>query len=187
LSDQKIIPTHEIKPGFGRIFDTVKDPYKRRFHQVYLGIGSNIQPERNLKLSIHRLRDIAVVKRVSSVYETESYGAPGPNFLNAAVLMITSSPIPILKSFLYQIEILHGRIRKENKNAPRTIDLDILLVDNRVVDTNIWSRAFAAVPLSEIYPNFIDPLTNKKLKEESSVLSKNTWIIRRKDLTLSSE
>lgn len=186
MSVRKIIPIYEKWPGSGGKFDTEQHPSKRRSHYACLGIGSNIQPERNLKLSIHRLREIAVVKKVSSVYETESYGAAGPNFLNAAVLIITNHPVSLLKSFLYRIEVLEGRIRTEDKNAPRIIDLDILLFDDRVIDPDIWSRAFAAVPLSEIYPDFIDPISNKSLKEVSSILSKNSWIIRREDISLTS-
>lgn len=127
---------------------------------------------------------IAVLKRVSSVYETQSYGSPGPNFLNASVLILTKYPPPVLKSILNRIELQLGRIRTEDKNAPRTIDLDIMLIDGHVTDSLIWSRAFAAVPLAEINPSFIEPETNKDLSKIAADLADNTWILHRKDLNL---
>jgi 2-amino-4-hydroxy-6-hydroxymethyldihydropteridine diphosphokinase len=114
---------------------------------------------------------------VSGVWQTPSLGSPGPDFLNAAALITTQLSIDDLRSnLLHPIENLLGRIRTKDPNAPRTIDLDILIYDEILHDEDLWNYAHMAVPVAEILPTFIDPQTGEqastiaeKLQESSDI------------------
>ena len=123
-------------------------------HQVCLQLGSNIQPERNLPLAIDQLQNRLTILRISSVWETSSVGAPGPNFLNAALLAQTSLNQNSLKlKVLTPLESKMGRLRSANKNAARPIDLDIITFDRLLLDPVLWQFAHRAVPVAEVQPD----------------------------------
>ncbi len=104
-------------------------------HQVCLLLGSNIQPELNLPLAVATLRRQLSILQVSRVWESPPEGAGGPNFLNAALLARTPHDQVILKSeILTPLEARMGRVRSADKNAPRPIDLDIILFDGQIMD-----------------------------------------------------
>jgi 2-amino-4-hydroxy-6-hydroxymethyldihydropteridine diphosphokinase len=102
------------------------------------------------------------INAVSGVWQTRSVGSPGPDFLNAAALITTQSSAEDLRSnILRPIENLLGRIRTNDPNSPRTIDLDILIYDEQLLDDDLWNYAHMAVPVAEILPAFIDPISGK--------------------------
>ncbi len=123
-------------------------------HQACLLLGSNIRPEFNLPLAIDQLREHLSILGISRVWETASVGSAGPDFLNAALLAGTPLDRQSLKSeVLTPLEARLGRVRSADKNAPRPIDLDIILFDGRVLDPALWHFAHRAVPVAEIQPN----------------------------------
>ena len=133
-------------------------------HRVYLGVGSNIQPQENLPRAINLIRKKLTIEEISSVYQTQAVGSLGPDFLNAVVLVRTTlSCEQLKKTIIREIEDTLGRIRTSDKNAPRTIDIDILIKDDEVYDEDIWELAHLAVPLAELYPDYMHPITNKPL------------------------
>ena len=137
-------------------------------HQVCLLLGSNIQPERNLPLAIHKLQDQLTILRISSVWETPPVGSAGPCFLNAALLAQTPQDQKTLKiQILTPLEAKMGRVRSVDKNAPRPIDLDIILFDEMIIDTTIWLFAHRAVPVAEIQPD-IRSEAGETLKEAAA-------------------
>jgi 7,8-dihydro-6-hydroxymethylpterin-pyrophosphokinase len=77
---------------------------------------------------------------------------------------------------LLPIEIELGRRRSENKFAPRTMDLDIVLFDDKSVDNKYWEQAFVVIPLAEIYPQYENPLTHESIIETATRLRKEIWI-----------
>ncbi len=155
------------------------------FHQVYLGLGSNIAPDQNLIRGVTFLRQYVIVKKFSSVWETEPVPAIGPNYLNAAVLIQTRLSASLLKSIiLHRIEVQLGRVRTSDKNSPRTVDLDILIYDNQLVDTKVWTHAFVAVPLAELIPSYLNPTTGETLSQTADRLTKLTMVRRRPDIVL---
>jgi len=77
---------------------------------------------------------------------------------------------------LRNIEIHLGRVRSLDKYAPRTIDIDIILDGDKIVDANIWNYAYIAVPVSELYPELICAETHQTLKDVAAILIKNSWI-----------
>ncbi|HXF83823.1 MAG TPA: 2-amino-4-hydroxy-6-hydroxymethyldihydropteridine diphosphokinase [Anaerolineales bacterium] len=151
-------------------------------HRAYLSLGSNIQPEVNLLKAIELLSEQVEILKVSSAWETKSVGAEGPNYLNACVLVATSWGKEELKiNVLRPIEARLGRVRSEDKYAPRTMDIDIILFDDRAVeDESVWETAFVVVPLAEIYPEYRNPLTGERLIDTATRLRKVVWVEARR-------
>jgi 2-amino-4-hydroxy-6-hydroxymethyldihydropteridine diphosphokinase len=148
---------------------------------VYLGVGSNIQPQENLPRAINLISEEVTIEKISSVYQTQAVGSHGPDFLNAVVLVRTTLSWEQLKNtVIREIEDTLGRIRTSDKNAPRTIDIDILIKDDEVYDEDIWEQAHLAIPLAELYPDYTHPITNKTLSHIAEYLSKSNPIIKRR-------
>lgn len=145
---------------------------------VYISLGSNLQPERNLAAAARLLRQKCDVLAVSSVYRTPPQGyADQPDFYNLSVKLHTSlQPATFKTGVVDWIERELGRVRDpNNKNAPRTIDLDISLWGDavleyggkpwRVPDPDIVRFAHVAVPLAELAPDFVHPTEGVTLAE----------------------
>jgi 2-amino-4-hydroxy-6-hydroxymethyldihydropteridine diphosphokinase len=144
-------------------------------NRVLVALGSNINPEHNMREAVRRLALLCRLVAVSAVYETVPVGNTNqPNFLNAAVLIETELTAARLRaSVLRVIEAELGRVRTEDKNAPRTIDLDIALFVGPDLDSSsgvFWSPdilqyAHVAVPLAGIAPQMRHPVTGQTLAE----------------------
>ncbi len=118
-----------------------------------VGLGSNIDPEENIRKAEKTLESDFNVKGVSSFVETEPLGFEDqPKFMNGAVLIETAMDFDELKNRLILIEDELGRIRTDNKNGPRTIDLDILVWNGEVVDEEVFERQFLRDSVSELLP-----------------------------------
>jgi 2-amino-4-hydroxy-6-hydroxymethyldihydropteridine diphosphokinase len=146
-------------------------------HLAYLSLGSNIQPETHLVKAIERLQKYGRIEKISSAWESESVGAEGPNYLNACVLLVT----PLLQSklkaeALHPIETELGRRRSADKFAPRTIDIDIVIFDDQSCDDKYWEQAFVVIPLSEIHPEYQNPLTKERIIETATRLRQQVWM-----------
>jgi len=154
-------------------------------HQVCLLLGSNIQPEKNLALGVDLLRSKAKIVRCSSVWETPAVGSSGPNFLNLALLVTTSLDAGKFKEGVIRpLEMHLGRVRSTDKNAPRTIDIDIILFDNQLLDPNLWRFAHRAVPVAEILPD-IQSDQGDLLSDIASRLAETTQIRLKLNLLIS--
>ena len=152
---------------------------KIKLNRAYLGLGSNIEPKKNLPEAIELLKQYGELAAVSSAWETEPVGSDGPNFLNAAALFLTPLTIHDLKNkILRGIEEKLGRQRNSDKNSPRTIDIDILVFNGQLVESELWNFAHLAVPLAEIYPTFAQEDTNLTLKEAARQL-RETYFVHR--------
>lgn len=150
-------------------------------HEIALILGSNIHPERNLVLALELLRRYSKVSRCSSIWETEAVGSAGPDFWNQTVCVRTSFEPEALKwQVLRVIEEQLGRVRSADKNAPRTIDIDIIIVDGEVYDNNLWSRAFIAVPTAELFPDLIHPASGMPLEQIAHQLSQAARVSRQR-------
>lgn len=134
---------------------------------VYIGIGSNlgnaVQNVTEAIDSLSRLPDTCLDKS-SSYYRTAPVDATGDDYINAVARLVTGlSPEPLLDALL-TIENRFGRERPY-KNAPRTLDLDILLYNRECIATERLSiphprmaeRAFVLIPLAEIDPDIVIP------------------------------
>jgi len=140
---------------------------------IYLSLGSNIRPQENLRLAVELLALQVGVVSLSSAWRTPAVGSHGPDFLNAAILIKTDLPPDMIKSIILQpIEAKLGRVRTTDKNSPRTIDIDILVVNRIVYDKELWRRAHLAVPLSEINNELAHPESGASIAEVARQLSK---------------
>jgi len=152
-------------------------------HQVYLSLGSNIQPEENLPKAINLLSERGKILKLSSAWESRAVGSNGPNFLNACVLFSTQLLYAELKDQVaHPIEAQLGRKRTEDKYAPRTIDIDIILFDNESCNEKFWNQAFVVIPLAEIYPEFRNPLTKGPIAETATRLRQTIWMETRPEV-----
>ena len=104
----------------------------KALNRVFVALGSNIEPERNLREAVRLLASRCRLLAVSAVYQTQPVGKTDqPDFLNAAALIETELGAAELKTRVLQdIERALGRVRSADKNAPRTIDLDITLFND---------------------------------------------------------
>jgi 2-amino-4-hydroxy-6-hydroxymethyldihydropteridine diphosphokinase len=142
---------------------------------AYLSLGSNIEPETNIKAAVAILAQLTRLVAVSSVWETQPVGLLNqPNFLNAAVIVHTPlSAAQLKQQVLSHIEQTLGRTRQANKNGPRTIDIDIMLFNDQILtigsrsipDIEVLERPFVAIPLAELAPDYIHPQTGQPLQE----------------------
>ena len=157
---------------------------KQSMHRAGLLLGSNIQPEKNIPLAVTLLTKQLTVFQTSSVWESRAVGSDSANFLNAALLVLTSLEADILKEqVLLPLEAQLKRVRTIDKNAPRTIDLDILLFDQQCLDLNLWQTAFRAVPFAEVLPDF-QSQSGEILKDAAVRLASMTPIWIRKDVLI---
>jgi 2-amino-4-hydroxy-6-hydroxymethyldihydropteridine diphosphokinase len=147
--------------------------------KVYLGLGSNLGDRMsNLASAVERLSRKITIKKISSVYETEPvYYKEQPLYLNAALCAVTElDPFELLR-FVKGIEGDLGR-QTSFRNAPRTIDIDILFYGDQAIETSeltiphprIAERAFVLVPLAEIAPRLVHPLLQKRVSELLAVV-----------------
>lgn len=131
-------------------------------HRAFIALGANLEdPAAQVRAALADLTgsgDIALVA-ASSLYRTAPIGADGPDYINAVAAVDTPLPPAGLLSRLFAVEAHFGRTRSY-RNAPRTLDLDLLLYDDQVLDgpeltlphPRLHLRAFVLVPLAEIAP-----------------------------------
>lgn len=142
---------------------------------VYIGIGSNIEPERNIPRALDLLARKTDLVAVSPFYRSAALNRPEqPPFLNGACCVATTlSPRALKTDVLRAIEATLGRVRCEDKYAARSIDLDILLYGKEVCDEenlkipdpDIRTRPFVAVPLLALSPDAVLPDTGERLAD----------------------
>ena len=142
------------------------------------------------------LEQFGQVTAVSSAWQSAPVGfTEQADFLNAAVLLETPlSAHALREQGIAQIEKSLKRVRTENRNAPRTIDIDIMLFNDEVLslgqrhipDPEVLERPFVAIPLAEIAPDYVHPQTDETLEQIASRFDPATaGMSRRDDVTLS--
>ncbi len=149
---------------------------------VYLSLGSNVgDRETNLRTAIDKLAELGTVVAVSSVYETEPVDFTAqPWFLNCAVALRTHLMPKLFLAKMLAIEQYMGRRRMQPK-GPRTIDIDILLFGNSVINTPqldiphpaMHQRRFVLEPLTEIAPDVRHPIFKRTVYEMRRMLPPN--------------
>ncbi|MGC4403048.1 2-amino-4-hydroxy-6-hydroxymethyldihydropteridine diphosphokinase [Methyloversatilis sp. MC4-4] len=137
-------------------------------HIAHIGLGANLaDPEKQVRAALDELAAAPgiVLERKSSLYRTAPIGYDNqPDFINAVARVRTTLEPQALLDALLDIERTHGRVR-EFLNAPRTLDLDVLLYEDRVINTDTLNvphprahlRAFVLLPLLEVSPDVVIP------------------------------
>jgi 2-amino-4-hydroxy-6-hydroxymethyldihydropteridine diphosphokinase len=154
-------------------------------HQACLLLGSNIEPEQNIPHAVLMLQQKMTILQVSFIWESASVDCCYPDFLNMAVLVSTSlDALQLKEQILRPLEAQMGRVRTEDKNASRPIDLDIILFDGALLDPALWKQAHQAVPVAELFPDLRSE-TGESLRGVANRLAQSTPIQVRKDISIS--
>lgn len=148
---------------------------------VTLSLGSNIDAEHNLRSAVTSLRAHFQSLKLSSVYESESVGFSGDNFLNLAAVLETEESLTAVNQFLKQLEDDHGRNRQSPRFSGRTLDIDILTWNDEVGEIEgvtlprgeIVKNAFVLQPLAELLPRLLHPTLKVSFEKLWSDYDKN--------------
>ena len=155
-------------------------------NSAILLIGSNIDPLENTRGAMALLRGKAEIIAISRIWEIPSMGSPGPNYINFAVEMRTPlTASEIKKQVIGNIETDLKRVRSSDKNAPRTIDIDIIMFNNELLDQEIWDRPYIALPVSDLLPQLQQPQDGRKLHEIAPKLMRLVNAVIRSDISVS--
>ena len=154
--------------------------------KVYLGLGSNMgDRQENLDKALEYLSQRLRMGKVSSIYDTEPVGnANQPRFLNMVCQAYTRLAPEGLLALAKGIESKMGRTGKSG--SPRPIDIDILLCGEQVVETpeliiphpKMMERGFVLIPLAEIAPDAVHPVSGKTVKELADGLREKQGVLK---------
>jgi 2-amino-4-hydroxy-6-hydroxymethyldihydropteridine diphosphokinase len=141
--------------------------------RAYLSLGSNIEPEMHLRAALAELRARFGPIAASPAYRFEAVGFVGPDFLNMAAGIDTDLDPAALDAWLHALEDRHGRRRDVPRYASRTLDVDIVLFDDRIIDGPGHLRVprpelaepFVLKPLADIAPDVRDPVSGRTVAE----------------------
>lgn len=153
---------------------------------VYLSLGSNLgNRQENLDAALKLLAQRMQIGKISSIYDTEAVGnIKQPRFLNLACEVRTRLAPEGLLALVKGIELKMGRHSRTGE--PRTIDIDILLYGDKVVSgkdleiphPRMGERQFVLVPLAEIAPDAVHPVTKKKIKEMNKAMREKQGVMK---------
>ncbi len=143
--------------------------------RAFVSVGSNIDPEDNVRKAVRLLGAQTRIKAISTVYLTEPIGRAGqPPYYNCVLEIETGDlPLDLKRTVLRHIEESLGRTRDNDKFAPRPIDLDLILYDDIMMDgeeltlpdPDILQRPFLAMSLYELVPDLVLPGSGKRIAD----------------------
>ena len=140
---------------------------------VYIGLGSNVDREKNIVLAIKEMRKVFGELELSSVYESAAVGFDGSDFLNLVAGFKTDDNVAEVVRALREIEDNLGRDRTQPRFSPRPIDLDILTYDDLEMDEpgiqiprkEILENAFVLRPLQDIAAEVLHPVLKQSYRQ----------------------
>lgn len=140
---------------------------------VLLSLGSNIEPERHLRLALGELAAAFPGLQVSPAYRTAAVGFDGAAFINNAALLRCDWSLRRMEDWLHALEDRHGRVRTGPRLSDRTLDVDVVFHGDLVLRDGDRLRiprpelkhAFVLKPLADIAPDFVDPLSGRSLAQ----------------------
>ena len=139
--------------------------------KAYLSLGSNVLPEQHLASALHALRLRFGALVASPVYRTVAVGFEGADFLNSAAIIDSDLDVHALNAWLHALEDAHGRDRSGPRFSDRTLDIDIVLYDDLVLQgpgnlrlpRDELKHAFVLLPLVDIAPEAVEPRSGRTL------------------------
>lgn len=145
----------------------------RRDREALLSLGSNVEPMHYVPRALERLHRRHEVLAVSSWYRSPAVGgrAPQPDFVNLALRVRTDLPPRALREACRRTEEACGRVREADRYAARTMDIDVVLMDDLVLDLGTWrlpdpqlaTEAFVLVPCADVWPDALHPELHRTL------------------------
>lgn len=159
---------------------------------VYLSLGSNLRPAANLRLAVRELGRRFTLRQVSAVYRNKAVGFEGEDFMNAVACVETEmSPLQVCRE-LDAIHDMAGRRRGADAFVSRTLDIDLLLYGQEVIDeapvriprADVLKYSFVLGPLAEIAPDFVHPVTGRTMAAHWSEFDTESHPLHREDLIL---
>ena len=143
---------------------------------VFVGLGSNIEPETNLRWAIEQLTQRFGDIVCSHAYQSPAFGFEGPDFLNLVAGFDTDTGVDDVEAILSALENSRGRDASD-RSGSRTLDLDLLLYGQRVdarrrlPRVDVLSYAFVLGPLAEIAPGLRHPVTGETMRSAWAAVS----------------
>jgi 2-amino-4-hydroxy-6-hydroxymethyldihydropteridine diphosphokinase len=140
-------------------------------NEAFVGIGSNVEPEKHVRMAVQLMRERFGTLKLSPVYRNRAVGFAGDDFLNLVVVFECDLRVDALNSALDAIELACGRERGAARFSPRTLDLDLLLYGARVDAAlklprkEILKYDFVLRPLAELAPSHRHPETGLTYRE----------------------
>jgi len=152
---------------------------------VYISVGSNIEPAVNIRSAMQDLRKDYPGPIISSVYESEAVGFDGDNFYNLVVGFETDQDVREVAQRLRSIEDNHARDRRGPKFSSRTIDLDLLLYGDLIINDDglnvprdeISKNAFVLWPLAEVAAEVVHPQFKQTIAALWQGFDKNSQVL----------
>ncbi len=140
--------------------------------EVFVGIGSNVEPERRIREALRLMRQWFGALRISPVYRNPAVGFQGDDFYNLVVGFQSNGQVAALNAALDEIEEQCGRLRGGPRFAPRTLDLDLLLYGDLVTESpvrlprrEILKYAYVLKPLVDLAADRRHPVTGRSFAE----------------------
>ncbi|HEX6834603.1 MAG TPA: 2-amino-4-hydroxy-6-hydroxymethyldihydropteridine diphosphokinase [Rudaea sp.] len=141
--------------------------------RAWLSLGSNLEPQKHLRAALDELRARFGAIAVSPAYRFPAVGFEGPDFVNLAVGLDTDLQPEALNDWLHALEDRHGRRRDVPRFSSRTLDADIVLFGDRIVDgaqhlqvpRDELKHAFVLKPLADIAPDVRHPRLHTTIGE----------------------
>lgn len=136
---------------------------------IYLGLGSNTEPTRYLRMGVKELAREFELRTVSRAYRNQAVGFEGDDFLNAVVCVASDRPVEEIADVLKAIHAKAGRVRGDSAFVSRTLDIDLLLVGDAVIPEwriprrDVLEHSFVLRPLAEIAPDLRHPVTGETM------------------------
>ncbi len=152
--------------------------------QVYIGVGSNIDRETNIRGGLRELQSRYGELTVSPVYASAAIGFQGDDFYNLVVGLKTRLAIAELAKQLRDIEFQFGRNRNEARYSDRTLDVDLLLFGHDICNkyhvprSDITEFGFVLKPLFDIEPDLIHPVAGKTMRQLWTMFDSSKAVIR---------
>ena len=141
--------------------------------RAYLSLGSNVEPEKNLRAALDELRANFGAMIVSPTYRFPAVGFNGPDFLNLAAAIDTDLGAAALNDWLHDLEHRHGRRRDVPRFSSRTLDVDIVLYGDAVmsgsdhlqIPRDELKHAFVLQPMADIASEIVHPVSKRTIGE----------------------
>ncbi len=141
--------------------------------QVFVSVGSNVAPQQSLGQGLQMMRSYYGALQLSPVYRNRPVGFEGEDFFNLALSMITYSSPQAVRATLVSIEDACGRNRRQPRFSSRTLDLDVLLYGDEVIDDGelqvpreeLLDAAFVLRPMADLAPELMHPTEQRSMRD----------------------